>query len=242
MNLKAIAGLALASLLVACSSNAPTSTTQTPTKTVTQASYINNTSNNTDSEFDRSRLSAETALVSFEISQSTGMLNRLQIDRLKQLGIPTVVPNYLPEGFRVADVNAILCTASTPQRGPCREGSSYSIVYRDARNTCLFVNAIGGGVGGGSGEFQYEINTQLLGAVTIEFGKSYGGPNKPAAAQLQRPQPNLSSFPARARASAKSPYYNIEVVESNDAYGCRPNQSVSPRELEKILQSLQELN
>ncbi|MGL5061569.1 MAG: hypothetical protein ACRC62_16495 [Microcoleus sp.] len=242
MNFQAMTGLALANLLLASSYNAPTSTTKIDRFTVTKGLSIDNTSNNIDSESFQSRLLIETAQVLPNSSQGTVMLNRSQLDKLKRLGIPTIVPNYLPQGFRVVDLKTTLCAPNTPQRGECREGSHYSIVYRNERNTCLFVNAIGGGIGGGANEFQYEINTQLLGKVTIVFGKYSGGPNAPASEQLQRPQANLGSFPERLRSTAKSPYYNVEVVEKDNTYGCRQNQSVSPRELEKILQSLHKLD
>jgi hypothetical protein len=235
INFKSLSGLALASLLVAGNaSSAIGDSTLSNTSTVAAASKGFSVS--ASPQVSQSKLPA--ADRSSPASASPGMLNQSQQDKLKQLGVPVVIPTYLPKGFQIADLIANLCTAEMPQTVECREGSSYSVIYRNANNTCLTVNAIGGGVGGGADEFQYETKTDLLGTVTIAFGRRDGGPNLPNPDQLQHPQANLSSLPALIQSKAKSLYYSVAVVESNSAYGCRQNQSVSPQELEKIVRSL----
>lgn len=161
---------------------------------------------------------------------------------LRALGIPIVIPNYVPNTFQVAKVDTTLCKAGTPQRGACREGSSYAIVYRDPQNTCLVVHAIGGGVGGGAAEFEWRTQTRLLGEVLILFGNVSGENQPPPLAKLRQPQPNLSSFPAQLQTSARrSPYYSVAAGDSEyyrQTYGCGKNASITPLELERVVQSL----
>jgi hypothetical protein len=170
-------------------------------------------------------------------------LSPAQRSQLSRLGIPIVLPTYLPAGFRVVNLEATACPPTAPRTGLCREGASYQVVYRGDRTSCVAVRAIGGGVGGGSEQFQYDIPTRLFGSVTLGFGQPYGGPNSPQPQQLQQPQANLASFPAQLRSRGKSPYYSVAVIESEPessrVYTCGKNTSFSPRELEKVVRSLQ---
>ncbi|MBW4550137.1 MAG: hypothetical protein KME35_03345 [Aphanocapsa sp. GSE-SYN-MK-11-07L] len=240
INSKLLTGLALANLLVAGSANSAIDNSKLiNTSTVAVVLTSTGFSVSASPQVSQSTLLADAGEErSAAALASPGMLNQSQQDKLKQLGVPVVIPTYLPKGFQIADLIANLCTAEMPQTGECREGSSYSIIYRNNNNTCLAVNAIGGGIGGGADEFQYETKTDLLGTVTIAFGRPDGGPNLPNPNQLQHPQTNLSSLPALIQSKAKSLYYSVAVVESDSAYGCRQNQSVSPQELEKIVRSL----
>ena len=60
--------------------------------------------------------------------------------------------------------------------------------------------------------------------------------------QLRALQPNLSSFPATLKSgSGRSPLYNVVVGESDyyqTTYQCGKNTSITPLELEKVVQSL----
>src|SRR5919199_316371 len=70
----------------------------------------------------------------------------------RELGIPIAIPSYVPDGFNLSQIITKLSPASDRQaraRG-FGERSQYSIVYRNAQNTCLLITAIGGGVGGGA--------------------------------------------------------------------------------------------
>ncbi|WP_367291485.1 hypothetical protein [Laspinema palackyanum] len=74
---------------------------------------------------------------------------------LAALNIPVAVPTYIPEGFTLSQIKINLCPSDIPQRGECREGTSYQIIYRNPENTCLIIEAIGGGLGGPDSEFHY---------------------------------------------------------------------------------------
>ncbi len=182
-----------------------------------------------------------------------GGLNEAQRNSLKALGIQVAVPTYVPPGFKVSQVIAEQCPANKPRRGLCREGPYYSIIYRDATNTCLLINAVSGGVGGGDDEFQFSTQTKLLGEITIGFNPMRGSGKIPTRQQLGKtpnpeqlkvPQPELSSFPAMA-VTGRSPYYNAVSSGAQyyrETYGCGKNSRISPLELEKVLRSLIWLN
>ncbi len=154
---------------------------------------------------------------------------------LTALNIPVAVPTYIPNGFTLSQIKINLCPSNSPQGGECREGSSYEIIYRNADNTCVMIDAIGGGLGGADSEFHYSIETPLLGEVEIGFGEIPGDRNIPTREQLTSPQSRLYSFPTKAT-SSPSPYYAVRVPEN--LYACGSNTSISPLEVERILQSL----
>lgn len=154
---------------------------------------------------------------------------------LAALNIPVAVPTYIPDGFTLSQIKINLCPSDSPQRGECRGGTSYEIIYRNSENTCLMVEAIGGGLGGPDSEFHYTTQTALLGEIDIRFGEITGDRNTPSPEQLSVPQPNLYNFPEAAR-SASSPFYAVRVEENR--YLCGSNTSISPLEFEQILQSL----
>ena len=172
---------------------------------------------------------------------SADRLTPEQKSSLQTLDIPVVVPGYLPDAFEISEVKANLCGPDAPQWGNCREGSSYTLVYRNAQNTCLLVNGVSGGVGGGSSEFEFQTPTEVLGEVTILFGPPTGENQAPSADQLTTPQTSLGSFPAALKGRSPSPLYNVVVGDGEyyrETYGCGENASVTPQELEKVVQSL----
>ncbi len=166
----------------------------------------------------------------------------------RELGIPIAIPTYVPDGFNLDQIITKLYPASDRQtraRG-FRERSQYSIVYRNAQNTCLIIRAIGGGVGGGAADFEFPTSTALFGEVVILFGRNITLGNKaPTPEQLRIPQPNLSSYPATL-VSGLSLYYTVSASNDNEyyrgTYSCGKNTSITPLELEKVLQSMVLLN
>lgn len=153
---------------------------------------------------------------------------------LAALNIPVAVPTYIPNGFSLSEIKVNYCSPNS-LGGNCRNGSSYDIIYRNSDRNCIRVEAIGGGLGGPDSEFHYATQTELLGAVDIRFGEIPGSGRTPTAEQLTVPQPNLFNFP-EAAGSASSPFYAVRVEENH--YSCGENTSVSPREFERVLQSL----
>ena len=71
---------------------------------------------------------------------STG-LSEAQKTSLSELGILALIPAYVPQGFQLAEANANACTAGSPRSSLCREGPHYTLVYRNAQNTCFLVRA-----------------------------------------------------------------------------------------------------
>ncbi|MBD2096541.1 hypothetical protein H6F90_15505 [Trichocoleus sp. FACHB-591] len=171
-------------------------------------------------------------------------LSETQKTSLSELGMPVLIPAYVPQGFPLAEAIANACTARSPRSSLCREGPHYTLVYRNAQNTCFLVRAVGGGVGGGAGEFEFQTRTTLLGDVSILFGKSSGENQQPTAEQLRVVQPNLSSFPEALQSppgSSRSPYYWVSAGDDTydqETYACEQNASLTPLEVEKIVQSL----
>jgi hypothetical protein len=154
---------------------------------------------------------------------------------LGTLNIPVAVPTYIPDGFTLSQIKINLCPSDISQGGECREGTSYQIIYRNPDNTCLMIEAVGGGLGGPDSEFHYTTQTALLGEVDIRFGDMSTERKTPNQEQLTVPQPNLYNFP-EAAGSASSPFYGVRVEENR--YSCGQNTSISPLDFEQILQSL----
>ena len=77
--------------------------------------------------------------------------------------------------------------------------------------------------------------------MTILFGPPTGENQAPSADQLTTPQTSLGSFPAALKGRSPSPLYNVVVGDGEyyrETYGCGENASVTPQELEKVVQSL----
>lgn len=177
--------------------------------------------------------------VPFAFAKPIPGLTPAQTRSLKALGIPVAVPSYVPTGFSADNLDLQPCPANANRnaKGVCGRKPNYTIVYRQANNTCFVVNGIADGVGGADMEYSYETNTPLLGAVSIGFGRTSSrtvpSDQPPTPAQLKKPQPGLSSFPA-----GSGPYYNVSVADGERLYGCAKNTSISPQEFEKVVKSL----
>ncbi len=170
-------------------------------------------------------------------------LSSAQTAALNALNLPIVVPSYLPNGFWLDQVDVDRCDAAKP----CRGGSTYRLVYRDDENICLVLNTNAVGAGGGSDEYQYPVPTDLFGEVLIMFGRPVV--DQPPTAtmlkqQLDRPQLNLTSFPAKIKGAKTPLLYNLSVSEDyyRQKYNCAKNTRITPLELEKVVKSLVQLS
>lgn len=181
----------------------------------------------------------------------SGGLSDAQKASLKVLGIPIAIPLYVPDGFEVSQITTDTVpisdqgTASTTQTLPSPFASTYSIVYRNAQNTCLVVRGMDtrkGGMGGPDSKFELSTHTALLGEVVIGFGGTPGDAQTPTPEQLRIPQPNLSTWPTRVSSGPAS--VDISLYTSDDYLhstygGCSSkNTSITPLELEKVVQSM----
>lgn len=157
---------------------------------------------------------------------------------LKSLGIKVALPQYVPQGFRVAAIRTEPCRAGdrVGANGVCRFGPSYTVLYRNARNHCFVVDAIGGGLGGPSGRYTRAVKTELLGKVDVNVGRGSGEPM--TAAIASSPQKLLWTFPA-----GKSPFYAVATREGrgnqmDSTATCSTEAHMTPNEFTKIVQSL----
>lgn len=173
---------------------------------------------------------------------NTNGLNERQIATLKSLGIAIAVPSYIPKGFHVSDVQITPCPADAKKdtNGVCRFEPSYTIVYRNLKNNCFEVNAIGGGIGGPDGKYSRKVNSQILGEIDLNIDVSRGQSSQPISESLGKsPQANMWTFPA-----GNSPYYQVATIEGkrfqNDkSTFCSYKAYMTPDELTKIVQSLE---
>lgn len=168
----------------------------------------------------------------------SALLTANQSQSLKALGIAIAVPTYVPKGFEVSEITTQFCRSyqSRDAKLGCKSVRGYQVLYRNLAGACFAVYGhFTAGIGGGAGEFAFPVKTALLGETAIGFGKSNYDEKKPSDQQLNSPQPNLSSFPAYKPGT--SIVYGMNVVENlND---CGVNQSITPLEFKKILQSLE---
>ncbi len=189
-----------------------------------------------------SLLSLTASLAAPVYAQSNGhSLVEARLQRsLKSLGIKVALPQYIPQGFRVALVRTEPCRRGDriDANGVCRFGPDYTVVYRNAQSQCFAVSATGGGLGGPSGRYTREINSRLLGEVDVNVGTGSGEPMTAAIART--PQRNIWSFPA-----GESPFYSVRTIDeripswlSSEAT-CKNTAFMTPNELIKVVQSLE---
>lgn len=155
------------------------------------------------------------------------LLSASQLESLKSLGIKIAIPQYVPQGFEVAEIKTEPCRdgEQAGANGVCRFRPSYKVVYRNAQNHCFAVDAVGGGVGGPNGVYTRAVNTNILGKVDINVGISGSGePITDAIANA--PQERLWTFPA-----GNSPFYSMNT--------CGTEVYMTPNEFIKIVQSLE---
>ncbi|WP_206756096.1 hypothetical protein [Phormidium sp. FACHB-592] len=170
----------------------------------------------------------------------TGGLSPSQQATLKSLGIAIAVPT-VPVGYTVSKVEVKPCPANAPrsEKGVCRFGPQYGIVYRDVKqDRCFAIEATGGGVGGVPAEYESKINIPLLGETSMLFGSQNGEFKTPSAQQLNSPQRNLISDWAGA-----SPFYHIVGADfvRQTYYKGNPNyclNTITPNQAIQIVQSL----
>ncbi|PZU91519.1 MAG: hypothetical protein DCE90_19600 [Pseudanabaena sp.] len=166
------------------------------------------------------------------------LLSPSQKSSLKSLGIKVAIPQYVPQGFRVAAIRTEPCRAGDRRdaNGVCRFGPEYAVLYRNAQNHCFVVNSVGGGIGGPSGQYTRAVNTRLLGKVNVNVGIGMGEPITEAIANT--PQANVWTFPA-----GKSPFYSVATRAGrgdriDSTATCSTRAYMTPNELIKIVQSL----
>ena len=164
-------------------------------------------------------------------------LTTSQRQQLKSLDIPIAVPVPIPAGFQVHNVAVEPCPVGarrSPQK-TCRFGPNYEITYRSLQGACFSVIAVGGGIGGVSQAFGYEVEVPLFrDRVMLWFGEMRGDYRKPTAQQRQQPQAGL-----RSDWVGQGPFYSIRSIQKADPQ-CR--RGITPNQAEQILRSLQFLS
>jgi hypothetical protein len=121
-------------------------------------------------------------------------LNTTQTSQLRSLGIKIAVPLAVPAGFHVEKVSVTPCpvAAHRSTTGTCRFGPAYAIVYRNTNDGCFAVEETGGGIGGVSYTYAFEVPTSSFGTVTVQFGQfTSARPQKPSSEQIASPQHGL---------------------------------------------------
>ncbi|MBD1845948.1 hypothetical protein H6F89_21550 [Cyanobacteria bacterium FACHB-63] len=157
------------------------------------------------------KLSPNVGIVLGEAPSAQGGLSSSQQARLKALGIAIAIPASVPAGYTVSKVDVKPCPANAPRsdKGVCRFGPQYGIVYRNAQqDRCFAIEATGGGVGGVPSEYEVKVKTELLGETSLLFGQQNGEFKTPSAQQLDSPQPNLLTDWAGI-----SPFYRISGAD-----------------------------
>ncbi len=188
-----------------------------------------------------------TAAISIELTSGIalaslpGNLTTDQAQDLRSLGIKIAVPGDIPAGFNVVKVTTVPCLphAHRDKKGVCTDSSpEYTILYRNSQRTCFAIQEHGGGVGGADAEYIFPVKTKLFGEVSLEFGSIPGGGQRPTPEQLKMVQSDIGNFPADEPSSEPpyGPYYQVSTVENTS--DCGKNESLTPLDIQAILQSL----
>jgi hypothetical protein len=164
---------------------------------------------------------------------------------LKSLDIPIAVPSYAPEGFEAEQIIVEFCSSHDTRllNIGCKGNSGYKILYQNADRACFEVYGdFTIGVGGPAGEFAFPVVTELFGETEIGFGRESSGKGEktPSPEQLNSPQSHIQTFPAY-NSKTKTPFvYGVRTVDGKSVegnYSCSDNQSLTPLDFKKILQS-----
>lgn len=187
------------------------------------------------------KVSPNVGTVLGEIPLDQGGLSAEQQAKLKALGIAIAVPSVVPADYTVHKVETEPCAANEPRsdKGVCRFGPQYAIVYRNAKtDRCFAIEATGGGVGGVPAEYEVKINTELLGETSLLFGQQNGAFKTPSAQQLNSDQPNLLTDWA-----GEGPFYRIagadtvrQLYDKGASTQCR--NTIAPAQAIQFVQSL----
>ena len=160
-------------------------------------------------------------------AQSNVQLTTQQIAELRSTRVPIVVPQYVPPGFRVTDVNV-----DTRDR---RFGPHYSINYRNAERVCFSVVFAGGGVGGERYDYLLPIQTKLFGELLLTFGSEVArSAKRPSQSELNSHYPVLSTNFTRLPGTQRG-FYSLQ--SSTNAAGEAACTTITPKQAVKIAQS-----
>ncbi len=170
----------------------------------------------------------------YSFANSSEKLNDSQVQSLKSLGISIAVPSYIPQGYTVDKVT--IRDASNDWRG-------YSILYSNSERTCFYIsgniNPRGASIYEEPFKYSFPVVTRLLGETPILFG-DVDNPEAigqvPSPQQLNSPQSLMISGFELKIANGISVEYDVGTETEED--GCSANRSLTPLEMEKILQSL----
>jgi hypothetical protein len=139
-------------------------------------------------------LACEQPLSAQPSDAGTGGLNATQVSTLRSLGIKISVPSAVPAGFHVEKVSVTPCPVSAHRSatGTCRFGPAYAIVYRNGDDDCFAIEATGGGIGGVSFTYAFDVPTSSFGTLTVQFGEfTSARPQKPSSEQIASRQHGL---------------------------------------------------
>jgi hypothetical protein len=154
----------------------------------------------------------------------TVTLNETQQRDLRLLGMPVLLPTYLPPGFQLAEVKIL------------QEGmKGYAILFESANNGCFLVEATNGGIGGGIElESTLPITAKLLGE---GYALNYGLP-KDLELRQQFPEADLYSDWMKLDRYFYRLSGALMAREEYDYANCR--QDIAPAEAVKVIESLRD--
>lgn len=140
-----------------------------------------------------------------------------QIQLLRNCGIPTVLPSYIPPGFKLTSFIVDACR---------NRFDNYNATYTGSNNCNFTVNGANGGWGAPGPVRQWKFNTQLFGKVILEEwdGSASGNPNYLSAAVLPNSRSGKVVIPGFPEAgyvfnfsckfSVFSPQQAAEIIKS----------------------------
>lgn len=99
------------------------------------------------------------------INQSAIAQTATQRQKLKAVGIPVVMPTYVPSGFRLTNFKIDITTSRDNPQGI---QSSYDATYKGPNNCEIGVSGANGGWGAPGPVREWTVNTQLFGKVILE--------------------------------------------------------------------------
>lgn len=93
-----------------------------------------------------------------------------EIRRLKEVGVPVIMPTYMPSGFWLVDSKFVINEQGPEEKNNIYQGTGwYEVVYKGPNNSCYKILGTDAGMGDGPTLIrQWAVNNNHIGKVILE--------------------------------------------------------------------------
>ena len=153
-------------------------------------------------------------------SSDTGLTPE-QLQKLRSLGVPIVLPKSIQGEFTVSSVNVKVNKSAVA-------GKNYEVIYRNRENACFEMRYTSGGIGGISYDYGAYVSNSILGQTLLTFGNRPSESRKPSDEGVNQSYPILLTEWSSLKSDPRGGFYGILSIpkEMNCARGLTPREAV----------------